>query len=60
MGDTYICQECPSPLGNGIKLGIVLIGYIIIVILMVRSTLMGAKSKKNVTSIYLKIALNHI
>ena len=60
MGDSYECQRCPNPVSNGVKLGVVLVGYVIIIILMVRSTLMGAKSKKNVTSIYLKIALNHM
>ena len=60
MGTSFVCAPCPKPLGNGIKVGFVLLAYVGMVVLMVRSTLMGAKAKKNVTGIYIKIALNHV
>ena len=55
----YKCSRCP-PLGtNTIRLIGIFITVIILVVMLIRSTLQGAAEKKNVTSIYTKILMNH-
>eukprot|EP00347_Sterkiella_histriomuscorum_P017498 403349122 len=59
-GSTFKCQQCPDHLSNSFKLAGSFILYISLLIFMIRSTLNGAKEEKNVTSIYLKILVNHL
>ncbi|CDW82066.1 UNKNOWN [Stylonychia lemnae] len=59
QGD-FKCQECPGEAVNSIRLGAIFIALILMIVFVVRSTLLGAKEKKNVTSIYLKIMMNHL
>ena len=54
------CAPCPELVPNIIRLsaiGLIVIGGLVYLI---RSTLLGAKETKNVTSIYLKILMNHL
>ena len=55
----FECALCPSNGANGIRLIAIMILIIVLITLMVRSTLGGTLEKRNVTSIYLKIILNH-
>ena len=57
---SYQCSPCPAYITNIVRITGILIGAIIIVVLMIRSTLKGALEKKNVTSIFQKIMLNHV
>eukprot|EP00347_Sterkiella_histriomuscorum_P017716 403348268 len=56
----YKCAECPDAFLNVLRLGAILIFAVGLVVFMIRSTLSGAKDKNNVTSIYVKILMNHI
>ena len=56
----FECLKCPNPVGNIVKLIFIVIILIIAVGYLIRSTLAGAKQTNNVTSIYLKILMNHI
>jgi hypothetical protein len=53
------CGKCPDLTSNVVKLAgmVILIGCLFV--FMVRSTLIGATQKKNNTSIYMKILMNH-
>ncbi|CDW87730.1 UNKNOWN [Stylonychia lemnae] len=55
----YQCAICPEPALNTLRLITIFIAVIIFVVLMIRSTLKSAQDINNVTSIYLKILLNH-
>ncbi|CDW72107.1 UNKNOWN [Stylonychia lemnae] len=59
QGD-FKCQECPKTSVNSIRLVAIFIALTLMIIFVVRSTLLGAKEKKNVTSIFLKIMMNHL
>ena len=56
----FECAACPDPLLNSLRLAGILVGVILLIILIVRSTLSGATHRKNVTSVYLKIMTNHM
>ena len=56
----YECGACPNPAANFFRLAAILIAVVIALILLVRSTFKGAREKKNVTSIYTKIMMNHL
>ena len=56
----YECAKCPDPTKNATRLTFILIAVVIFICWLIRSTLAGAKEKKNVTSIYTKILMNHI
>ncbi|CDW87526.1 UNKNOWN [Stylonychia lemnae] len=56
----FECSKCPDPIQNVIRLFFIMIGLSALVVFTVRSTLQGAKEKNNVTSIFMKILLNHI
>jgi hypothetical protein len=58
--DSFKCSKCPHKLANAIRLVFILLAAIGVVIYLVRSTLLGAKEEKNVTSIYIKILMNHL
>ncbi|CDW79545.1 UNKNOWN [Stylonychia lemnae] len=55
----YQCAICPDPSLNILRLISIFIAIVILVVLMIRQTLRGAQDINNVTSIYLKILLNH-
>ncbi|CDW75877.1 UNKNOWN [Stylonychia lemnae] len=55
----YQCALCPETALNTLRLITIFIACVILVVLMIRSTLRGAQDINNVTSIYLKILLNH-
>ncbi|CDW82324.1 UNKNOWN [Stylonychia lemnae] len=55
----YQCAECPEPALNVLRLITIFIAIVILIVLIIRSTLKGAQDINNVTSIYLKILLNH-
>ena len=56
----YECSKCPDKLMNGLRIVGIFIGIGGALIFMIRSTLQGAKSKTNLTSIFLKIMMNHV
>lgn len=56
----YECSQCPEQSSNIVRLAFIFLIVIFGLVFMIRSTLMGAKNKTNVTSIYLKIVLNHV
>ncbi|CDW74850.1 UNKNOWN [Stylonychia lemnae] len=55
----YQCKYCPEHWANILRLLAIFIGVVFLIVFMVRSTLNGAKDSNNVTSIYIKILLNH-
>eukprot|EP00347_Sterkiella_histriomuscorum_P016286 403353768 len=55
----YHCSKCPNQALNVIRLSFILLGVIAIIVVLVRSTLNGAKEKNNVTNIFLRILFNH-
>ncbi|CDW91326.1 UNKNOWN [Stylonychia lemnae] len=55
----YKCSLCPNRGLNILRLIALFIGAVTLVVFMIRQTLKGAKDMNNVTSIYLKILLNH-
>ncbi|CDW74791.1 UNKNOWN [Stylonychia lemnae] len=55
----FECGYCPDPTANVVRLSFILIGMIGVVVFTVRSTLSGAKETNNITSIFIKILLNH-
>jgi len=55
----FECGLCPEKTTNIVRLGLIGVAAVIAVVYLVRSTLNGAKDEKNVTSIYLKIIMNH-
>ncbi|CDW78175.1 UNKNOWN [Stylonychia lemnae] len=57
--NNYQCKYCPEHWVNSLRLIAILIGVVLLIVFMVRSTLNGAKDATNVTSIYMKILLNH-
>ncbi|CDW87056.1 UNKNOWN [Stylonychia lemnae] len=59
QGD-FKCQECPEKIANSLRLAAIFIGVCFLIVFVVRSTLLGARQSKNVTSIYLKIMMNHL
>ena len=56
----YECNKCPKPIPNIIRLSVIFVLAILVIVFLIRSTLNGAKDKKNVTSIYTKILMNHL
>ncbi|CDW74982.1 UNKNOWN [Stylonychia lemnae] len=54
-----ICSKCPDPILNSIRLLVIFLVVILLVILMIRSTLVGAQDKNNITNIFQKNVLNH-
>lgn len=54
----YGCAKCIDPAINITKIAFVLMAFVIVVVLMVRSALNNA-TKKNVHSVYIKIFANH-
>ena len=59
-GDSFSCQKCPEVKSNIIKLSLTLLILIVLSVLLIRTTLQGAKELRNVSGIYLKIMMNHI
>ncbi|CDW81646.1 UNKNOWN [Stylonychia lemnae] len=55
----FQCSFCPIPFLNSLRLLAILTAVVILVVFMIRSSLNGAMDANNVTSIYLKILLNH-
>jgi hypothetical protein len=56
---TFECSLCPDLTSNIIKLVAVTLIVIGGVCFIIRSTIQGAKDKYNITSIYMKILMNH-
>jgi hypothetical protein len=56
---TYSCSKCPSSLKNILRISGILVGIIGGVCYMVHSTLKSA-TKKNLSSVYVKIFTNHL
>jgi len=56
----YACSLCPDPLWNIIRIVATLLFTIILIVFMIKSTMAGAVEKKNVTSIFMKIMMNHM
>lgn len=56
----FKCALCPDPAINVIRLGAIMFLAVGLVVFMIRSTLAGANDKNNVTSIYIKILMNHV
>jgi len=55
-----MCSPCPDPLWNIIRIIATLLFTIVLIVLMIKSTMAGAVEKKNVTSIFMKILMNHM
>ncbi|CDW82469.1 UNKNOWN [Stylonychia lemnae] len=55
----YQCSLCPESALNVLRLLAIVSAVAILIVFMIRSTLNGAMEINNVTSIYLKILLNH-
>jgi len=56
----YECSKCPDPFLNVARLLFIFLIAIVVILFLIRSTLKGAVEKKNVTSIYSKILMNHL
>jgi len=56
----FKCDLCPDPTVNIVRLVFIFIIVAGVIIFMIRSTLAGAHQKNNVTSIFLKIMMNHV
>eukprot|EP00347_Sterkiella_histriomuscorum_P009503 403340963 len=56
----FKCSQCPDKSLNITRLIFIFLAVIFLIVLLVRSTLNGAKDVKNVTSIYIKIMTNHL
>ena len=54
-----VCSGCPKPVLNALRLIFMLFLFVAILLLLIRSTLNGASDKHNVTSIFIKILMNH-
>ncbi len=50
---------CPDLWKNVMRMIAALIGVMILLVLMIKTTLAGATARKNVISIYTKILMNH-
>ncbi len=57
---SFECSKCPEYIQNIMRLTALILAAVIVVVFMIRSTLNGALEKKNVTSIFQKILLNHL
>jgi len=57
---SFSCSKCPPEAANIAKLTGTLIIFLVFLILLVRSTISGAKGKKNFVSVYVKVLLNHM
>jgi len=55
----FKCGKCPEKVSNIIRLVFIFIIAIGIMVFVIRSTLAGARQRNNVTSIFLKILMNH-
>lgn len=58
--DSFKCDKCPDPVWNVFRLLLILAGIIIWIVIMIRSTIVGATQMKNLQSIYIKILMNHL
>jgi hypothetical protein len=56
----YMCSKCPDPFWNVVRIVATLFFAIFLIVMMIKSTMAGAVEKKNVTSIYMKIMMNHM
>jgi len=56
----YECGICPKTGVNLLRIGAILFLATFVVVFLIKSTLAGAKERKNVTSIYTKILMNHL
>lgn len=56
----YECSLCPNRIWNVVRLGLIFLVVVALIVFLIRSTLTGAHDKRNVTSIYTKILMNHI
>jgi hypothetical protein len=56
----FKCSLCPEEKSNIARLFFIMLALALAIVLMVRSTLQGALNKNNVTSIYIKILMNHL
>ena len=57
---SFECGLCPKPLTNILRLAAIFIFVVAVVIMLIKTTLSGAVQRKNVTSIYTKILMNHL
>jgi len=55
----FECGQCPHPVANTFRLIFIFVVIVLIIIMLIKSMLSGAKERKNVTSIYTKILMNH-
>eukprot|EP00347_Sterkiella_histriomuscorum_P016375 403353429 len=55
----FQCQKCPANELNVVRLFFTLLGVLLLLILMIRSTLMSAHDKTNIANIFQKILMNH-
>ena len=56
----FQCSKCIDPILNTLRIVIVILGVLLLVVLLIRSTLASAVQKKSVSSVYLKILMNHM
>jgi hypothetical protein len=56
----FVCAKCPDRTKNIVRLMFILIVICAAVVYLVMSTLKGANDERNVTSIFLKILMNHL
>jgi len=56
----FKCSQCPEPKSNIIRLVFIFLIFSGLIIFMIRSTLLGAHEKNNVTNIFFKILMNHL
>lgn len=60
LDSNYVCNFCPGNAINIVRLLFIGMGFLMLIVFMIRSTLNGAQNIKNVTSVYVKILMNHI
>jgi hypothetical protein len=56
---SFECNKCPDSTSNFVQIVAIIIAFVVALIFMIRSTLNGAGEKRNITSVFQKILLNH-
>ncbi len=56
----FKCSLCPEPKSNIVRLVFIFLIFSGVIIFMIRSTLLGAHEKNNITNIFFKILMNHL
>jgi predicted outer membrane repeat protein len=54
------CQACPDPEVNGVRIGGLTIGVVILIVFLVRSTMSSALRPRELASVYLRILMNYL